>query len=240
MKNNDMRQRGKMQRKKSVFISVSCFFVSLFLTVFSFASSGKLATVKPVASTTTPIQAIKDLDKMAEQYKIGKNLTEADKAFNVQLKQKILRGTFDLRELARIALDHYWNQRTPQEQNQFVELLTNLLEERSLFSKEKAAEKGNDQPYSINYKSQNYLNKEKSEAMAKTTVRIKSKNLKVDLNYKLKRTNSDWKIYDVIMDDASLVENYRYSFGNIIKKHGYPELVRRMQTKLDEFRSKRS
>jgi ABC-type transporter MlaC component len=41
----------------------------------------------------------------------------------------------------------------------------------------------------------------------------------------------------VIVDDASLVDNYRYQFDSIITKNGYPELVNRMQKKLAELRA---
>ena len=208
------------------------------LIVFA-AGISAAASVSPSVPAQTPIEAIKELDRQADSYRVGKNLTAADRAFNQELKQKILRGTFDLRELAKLALDKYWNQRTPKEQNEFVELLTNLLEERSVFSKERAAEKGG-RSYVISYRGQTYLNKEKTLALAQSAIRLKKRNLKIELNYKLKKAGEEWKIYDVIMDDASLVDNYRYSFGNIIKKQGYPELVRRMQNKLKEFQSKRS
>ncbi|MDP2600535.1 MAG: ABC transporter substrate-binding protein [Deltaproteobacteria bacterium] len=210
------------------------------LVVFAVGLSAAAAVaVHPSMPVQTPIESIKELDRQADSYRVGKNLTAADRAYNQQLKQKILRGTFDLRELARLALDKYWNQRTPKEQNEFVELLTNLLEERSVFSKERAAEKGG-RSYSIHYQGQKYLNKDKTLALARSVIRLKKRNIKIELDYKLKKEGNEWKIYDVIMDEASLVDNYRYSFGNIIKKQGYPELVRRMQNKLKEFQSKRS
>lgn len=200
-----------------------------------------LAFANPSLSPwVTPTEAIKDLDRQADQYRIGKHLTPADTEFNRKMKEQILHGTFDLRELAKQALDKYWNQRTPKEQDRFVTLLTNLLEERSLFSKEKAAEKGQAKGYTIQYLGDTYLDKNKTDALSKTRVRVNKRNLKVELNYKLKKTAAGWKIYDVIMDGASLVDNYRYSFGSIINKNGYDELVRRMEKKLTEFRGKRA
>ena len=204
------------------------------------ANPSKMPVASVAPATVTPIQAIQDLDKIADQYRVGKNLTAEDKAFNRQLKESILRGTFDLKELAKLALAQYWNQIGPKEQKHFVDLLTNLLEERSVFSKEKAVEKGHSKGYTISYTSQIYLNKEKTDVMVKSVIRLNKKRMKVGLDYKLKLENGIWKIYDVIMDDASLVDNYRYSFGNIIRKNGYPDLVRRMENKLKEFKTKNS
>lgn len=233
------KQRGKRRRNEGCLLFL-CISASLLLCLF-FLSSAQ-ASQKPKefsGKEITPIQAIKELDAIAEQYRVGKNLTEADLEFNRQLKQKILRGTFDLRELAKLALADQWSILSPREQDEFVALLTDLLEARSIFAKERVMEKGEShKAYSINYKGQDYSNKAKTDAMAKTTISLKTKKVKVALNYRLKKNAGNWKIYDVIMDDASLVSNYRYSFGNIIKKQGYPELVRRMKSKLEEFKAK--
>lgn len=204
-----------------------------------FVSASQAPAKKPSMKEVTPIEAIKDLDRQVDLYRVGKNLTAADHEFNRELKRQILRGIFDLRELARLALDQHWVQLTVAKRDEFVELLTNLLETRSVTAKENAVERGEEKSYIINYRGQDYLNPLKSDALAKTTIRLKNKGLKIALNYKLKKNSPDWKIYDVIMDDASLVANYRHSFDSIIKKNGYPELIQRMKKKLEEFRSKK-
>lgn len=217
------------------------FSLLIFLWLFSLHASVAplVAYQRPVTMAATPIQAIKDLDQMIDSYRVGKDLTEEDKQYNRELKSRILRGTFDLHELAKLSLDEYWSTISALQQEQFVELLTQLLEERSIFAKEKAKERGEERSYVIAYHGQDYKGKDKSEALARTTVDLKKKSVKIELNYKLRRTQFGWKIFDVIMDDASLVVNYRHSFGKIIKKHGYPELVHRMEKKLKEFREKR-
>lgn len=222
-----------MRHASCIILFASCL---VFLPVSAPASQ---APAEAPGKKLTPIQALKELDKMAEQYRVGSNLTGADVEFNRQLKTRILRGTFDLRELAKLSLAEHWNTLTAKQRDEFVELLTNLLETRSVFAKEKAVEKGESKGYSVNYKGQDYSDKQKTDALAKTTIYLKSKGIKVSINYRLKKNSHDWKIYDVIMDDASLIANYRYSFGNIIKKHGYPELIRRMEEKLKEFRAKK-
>ena len=41
-----------------------------------------------------------------------------------------------------------------------------------------------------------------------------------------------WRIEDIITEGSSLVKNYRQQFTRIIKKDGFPELMRRMKAKL--------
>ncbi|MGE5219973.1 MAG: phospholipid-binding protein MlaC [Chloroflexota bacterium] len=51
------------------------------------------------------------------------------------------------------------------------------------------------------------------------------------LDYLMYRTGNDWKIYDVIVDNLSLVNNYRSQFDDVIDHYSYQELVRRMEQK---------
>lgn len=195
---------------------------------------------RPVTRVNTPLDAIKELDRMIDSYRVGKKLSAEDERYNRELKSRILRGTFDLHELAKLSLNTHWEAINKIEQEHFVELLTQLLEERSVFAKEKAAERGEEKSYQIIYHGQQYQGTDKKEALTKTTIHLKKKGLKLALDYKLRLTEYGWKIFDVIMDDASLVNNYRHSFGKIIKDSGYSELVHRMEKKLVQFREERS
>lgn len=234
-------EKGEERGERRPIFSLFSFLFSLLSLLFFLFSSPSFANPAKPPPKISPMEAVKGLDQLAEQYRVGKNLTPKDREFNQQLKQKILRGTFNLHELAKLALAKYWQERSPKEQTAFVELLTQLLEERSVFAKEQAEGKGEGKSYQIDYKNEKYLNKEKTTALVHTVVRLTKHRTKLDLDYQLKRAlNGEWQIFDVIVDEASLVANYRSSFGNIIKKQGYAELVRRMENKLKEFRAKKA
>lgn len=209
--------------------------IFLFVWVLFIGSFGS----RIAAASKMPVEAIKELDRMADQYRVGRGLTLADKLFNRQLKKKMLSGAFDLEELASLALAEHWKLLSSHERSRFVKLLTHLLEERSVFAKETAESKGGAKSYQISYQSDTFQNKEKTKTLVRTVIHLPKRKMKLDLHYKLKKVNNDWKIFDVIMDGASLVANYKYSFGAIIKKNGYPELIRRMEEKLKEFQSER-
>ena len=44
-----------------------------------------------------------------------------------------------------------------------------------------------------------------------------------------------WLIYDILIENVSLVANYRSQFDRIIRSSSYEELVKRLKTKRDEF-----
>ena len=193
------------------------------------------------APSGSPTRAIQNLDDEIATYRTGDHLTAKDRTYNVDLKHRIIHGTFDVRELCRLALSKHWDGRSNQEREQFVDLMISLLEERALFSKEQAATRGKkgSRRYHVSYVGEKYLNAEKTKVLVRTRLSIPSERVEVALNYRLRKTADTWKIYDVIVDEASLLDNYRYQFNDIITKNGYPDLVGRMSKKLSEIRSKR-
>lgn len=178
-----------------------------------------------------PMESIKDLDKQVESYHLGQSLTPEQIEENRLLKQKIIRGTFDIKELSRLALDKHWGEITTEQQKHFVDLMTRLLEKKAIFSKEQL--RGENKLYRIEYKKET-VNKEKEPITATVFTRmvVPSKKMDLNLTYKLLQKNGVWKIFDVIVDDASLLSNYRFQFDRIIQKSGYQDLVQRMEKKL--------
>lgn len=183
----------------------------------------------------SPTQSIKDLDKMIEGYELGQVLTPDQLESNKMLKQKIIQGTFDIKELCRLSLAKHWHEITTVQQKDFVSLMTKLLETKALFSKEQL--KGESKLYKINYNTEIYDDAQKTKATVKTMMIIPKDNITLDITYKMILTPYGWKIYDVIVDDASLLTNYQFQFDRIIVKDGFGELIQRMQTKLNELKT---
>ena len=82
-----------------------------------------------------------------------------------------------------------------------------------------------------------YINEAIDEPYAEVRSKIvTSKGEEFSINYRLKRKDGMWKIYDVVVEDISLVNNYRSQFDRILSKTSYDELIRRMKEKLSESR----
>jgi len=54
------------------------------------------------------------------------------------------------------------------------------------------------------------------------------------INYKVRLVNSEWKVYDVVIENISLVNNYRSQFNRVITKSSYEDLIRRLKEKQTE------
>ncbi|MBF0106561.1 MAG: ABC transporter substrate-binding protein [Deltaproteobacteria bacterium] len=192
----------------------------------------QLTPVNP-KDIVAPMQAIKDLDKKIEGYHLGKDLTPDQVNENTSLKKQIIRGTFDIRELCRLSLGKHWHDITLEQQNQFVELMTTLLETKAIFSKEQL--KGNQKYYNITYNKETYDDAEKKKATVSSKMNVPKEKMTLDITYKLLLTPYGWRIFDVIVDDASLLSNYKFQFDRIITKSGFAELIDRMNKKLEKI-----
>lgn len=182
-----------------------------------------------------PLQSIKDLDKLVEGYHVGQNLSADQQQHNIDLKQKIIRGTFDIQELCRLALGKHWDEITAAQRVEFVDMMTLLLETKAIFSKEQL--RGDNKLYSVSYNKETYDDAEKKKSTVFTTMNVPKEKLKLEITYKLLLTPYGWKIYDVIVDDASLLANYKFQFDRIIQKNGFADLMERMKGKLEKIKT---
>ena len=56
----------------------------------------------------------------------------------------------------------------------------------------------------------------------------------VPVNYKLRLTDSGWKVYDVTIENISYVKNFRTQFGAEIQAKGLDALIERLETEVAE------
>jgi phospholipid transport system substrate-binding protein len=58
-----------------------------------------------------------------------------------------------------------------------------------------------------------------------------SKGMESPVVYRLKRTDGKWKVYDAVVENISIVNNYRSQFDRVISKSSYEELKRMLKEK---------
>ncbi len=54
------------------------------------------------------------------------------------------------------------------------------------------------------------------------------------VEYRLLHKEGDWKVYDIVIEGVSLVNNYRTQFNTIITKDSYAGLVKQMRLKRNQ------
>lgn len=130
---------------------------------------------------------------------------------------------FNWQEMARRALAVHWRDRTPEQQQEFVQLFRDLVENAYINRLQQAASERRD----IQYVGEQV---EGSRAAVRTKV-ITTRNQEVPIEYRLSKVGDQWKIYDVLVEGVSLVNNYRSQFNRIIATSSYNNLVERMKAR---------
>jgi phospholipid transport system substrate-binding protein len=136
---------------------------------------------------------------------------------------KVSEQAFDWKEMAQRALAVHWRERTPQQQQEFVQLFRDLVERTYMQRIESAIQEKQD----IQYLGEQV---DGSRAVVKTTV-VTKRNQQVPIDYRLRKADGGWKIYDVLVENISLVNNYRTQFNSIISSSSYNALVEKMRAR---------
>ena len=128
---------------------------------------------------------------------------------------------FNFEEMSKRALGQHWKKRSDEEKKEFVGLFTNILKDAYI---------GKTDAYSgekvILMKER--VDKEYATVQAKFILNTDSE---VVVDYNMLNNSGEWKIYDVIIEGVSLVNNYRSQFNSILIKSTYNELVQRIKEK---------
>jgi phospholipid transport system substrate-binding protein len=127
---------------------------------------------------------------------------------------------FDVTETARRALGLHWQQRTSAEQGEFVRLFQDLLERGYL---SRIGEYGGEQ---IKYVSEKI---DGDHATVRALI-VTKKGTQIPVESRLLRKADRWLIYDVLVENVSLIASYRSQFDRVIRTTSYGELVRRLKS----------
>jgi phospholipid transport system substrate-binding protein len=60
---------------------------------------------------------------------------------------------------------------------------------------------------------------------------ISSKGEETLMTYKLHPVDSDWKVFDIVVENISIVNNYRTQFNRVLSNASLDELIKRMRDK---------
>jgi len=141
-----------------------------------------------------------------------------------QLVLNVVADMFDFREMARSSLGPSWNSLTAEEQEKFIGLFRNLIEERYIGKVD-----------SYNNQKVIYKKERVKGDMAIIYTAIVDKNLEIPIDYKLKEDKGKWLIHDLKIENVSLIANYRRDFDAIMRKEQFPGLVAKIKEQLDKI-----
>jgi phospholipid transport system substrate-binding protein len=154
-----------------------------------------------------------------------RNRTLDPSARRTQITQ-LVRSRFDFTSMSQRILATNWRSATPQEQQQFVTLFSDLLEANYI---------GRIEAYTneeVRFNGEQII----GDRASIDTIIVTASG-EIPIVYRLQRAGEHWLVYDVVIEGVSFVSNYRSSYGEIVRREGMAGLLRKMQEKLKEVRA---
>jgi phospholipid transport system substrate-binding protein len=143
-----------------------------------------------------------------------------------QQLERVVGARFDYLEMSKRALGAPWNGLSDQERQEFVELFRTLLTNSYA-----------DKIESYSGEGVQYLNERTEKDYAEVRTKVLSGKTEIPLDYRLINKANDWRVYDVVIDGVSLVNNYRGQFTKILRTTSYADLVDQLRKKSDKLKS---
>jgi phospholipid transport system substrate-binding protein len=138
----------------------------------------------------------------------------------------VIYSRFDFPEMAKRSLGPHWSRRTPEEQQEFTKVFADLLESSYL-----------DKIEGYNGEKVTYTREQQDKDNAEVFTKVLTKKgEEYSINYKLHAVDGEWKVYDVVVEDISLVNNYRSQFNRILANGSFDELLKKLQQKSPDMK----
>lgn len=154
--------------------------------------------------------------------------TLADASLNEATKRRqvkaIIGKHFDYRAMSSRVLATNWQTADKAQRARFTRLFKELLSNTywakiSGYTNERVEQTGE---------------RMRSAKLATVNTLIKTDTVDIPVDYKLYKRDSGWFVYDVVIEQMSLVRNYRGSFQQIVRDEGIDGLLDHLETKVAE------
>lgn len=186
-----------------------------------------LATLAALSIATTawagpPTETVRQYTDQVQKILEDSTLRQGDKLAAVR---KVAVEVFDVTETAKRALGRHWQARTPAEREEFTQLFADLVERTY---GQKVDRYGGEK---LQYTTET-VDGEFASVRAKVVTKKKTE---VSVEARLHQRSGRWLIYDILVENVSLIANYRTQFDRIIRTSSYRDLIERLRSKRDEL-----
>jgi phospholipid transport system substrate-binding protein len=147
--------------------------------------------------------------------------TPEKKKARVERLKEVVNPIFDYDEMARRSLGQHWRRRTPAEQEELTRLFRAFLEK--IYSEKVDLYSGEKIVFGRETVDGDFAQVE--------SVVINAKKEQTPVIFRLWRSGGKWKIYDAVVENISIVNNYRAQFERVISKSSYEDLKKMLKEK---------
>lgn len=201
--------------------------------ICTFAVMASLQPLTWATDTATPDALIRQIStQVLETAKQDPAIQAGDINRIMEMVNTVVLPHVNFERMTSSAMGRYWRQATPEQKTRLKEEFQNLL----IRTYAGALTKVKDQTLDIRPLRSK---PEDTEVMVRTLVRG-GKGDPIQLDYRLEKSDTAWRIYDVNILGAWLVENYRSSFAQEISASGIDGLINKLAERNKAISNKKS
>jgi phospholipid transport system substrate-binding protein len=193
---------------------------AIFAIMISSAGAGLAAAVAP----QDPIQEARGLVDQAIAILENPHLTLEEERRELRA---LAEPHFDFEGMARSTLGYHWKTLMPDQRQQFVTLFTAFIEDAALSKIQEYSgqrvEFTRESPIAPGYV--------QVQGHALTTNRADP----IPFTFMCRQVDGRWKVYDLTVDNISVIANYRNQFNRVINDQGFAKLMDVMKQKQVEL-----
>lgn len=131
-----------------------------------------------------------------------------------------IKEAFDETAMAQSVLSTAWRDATPEQQNEFKSLLEQTIEDTYL-----------DRIQAYTNETVEFRSEDIRDNRATVNTVVVTANANVPVNYKLRKISTGWLVYDVEIENISMVSSYRDTYRDIVRRDGVAGLLEQMRAK---------
>ena len=150
--------------------------------------------------------------------------SETNKTEQLRQIEAVVDNFFDSEELSKRSLGQYWRIFTAEQKAEFQPLFLKLI--KQVYLKKSISYNGD----VVNY-NQELI---KLDPLAEVHTTLTSPDLNMPIIYYMIRKDASWKVYDVSVENVSLVKNYRSQFRSILQNKSPEDLIATLKEKTNE------
>ncbi len=160
-------------------------------------------------------------DEVVAIVKSDKDLQNGNSEKVVQLVEQKVLPHFDFTRMTRLAVGRNWSQAKPEQREALMKEFRTLLVRTYSSSLSQ-------------YRNQKIEVRPLAASPGDVDVVVRSAVIQeggppIPIDYRMEKTPDGWKVYDVVIDGASLVTTYRSTFNDQIQRSGIDGLVKTLQ-----------
>jgi phospholipid transport system substrate-binding protein len=191
------------------------YFIGLGILIF-------FLVVLPVYAGAPLDQVQTNVNKVLDVLRDPKLKAESAKDIKKEKLEAIYEQMFNEDELSRRTLGGNWNKLNAPQQQEFTHLYRQVLEKAYI---DKILSYTNEK---IVFVKENMLASNQAEVQTKVITSSKE----IPIFYRVILKNGAWKVYDVVVENVSLVQNYRSQFNDILAKNTPDQLLEILRKKV--------